>query len=100
MTVQLIGWRNQHQAGVRRPVLTILIAGLFLVGVTAAAQNGIGPARAFAGTGTPPNAPPFISDFSASHACSVRVILMRCGCRCSFFATKRRCRHCAKNEKS
>ena len=68
MTVQLIaGWRNQHQAGVRGPVLTILIAGLFLVGVTAAAQNGIGPARAFAGTGTPPNAPPFISDFSASH---------------------------------
>jgi hypothetical protein len=68
MTMQLlVGWRNQRQARIRRPALTVLTAGLFLVGVTAAAQIGIGQARAFSGGVGGKNQPPVISNFSASN---------------------------------
>ena len=63
MTMQLLaGWRNQRQARLRRRALAILTAGLFLVGLTAAAQIGMGQARA--GNTDPA---PVISNFSASN---------------------------------
>src|SRR6266446_3672621 len=68
MTMQLLfGWQNQCQARLRRTALGILTAGLFLVGVTAAAQIGSGQARALSVGALPKNQPPVISNFSASN---------------------------------